>query len=183
MIKFSLGCDNEHEFEGWFSNGDEFSRLKETGHLTCPVCASAKVEKLLMAPSVKTTKGKEISIDTQEAPSHESIGEPAGSSIASNPPPAPTVSLPIPAPQSAPVASIPAEIQQEVTHQLRELKKKVMESAENVGDNFGNEARKIHYGESKKRGIYGSSSPEEAAELWEEGIEVIPLPVLPEENN
>ena len=171
MIKFSLGCDKEHEFEGWFSDGDEFSRLKEAGHLTCPVCASEKIEKLLMAPAVQTTKGKEPQQTVQKIQSNETQPAIAASSVST------------PAPQSAPVATIPDEIQQEVTHQLREIKKKVMDSAENVGDNFGNEARKIHYGETKKRGIYGTSSVEEAAELWEEGIEVIPLPVLPEENN
>ncbi len=171
MIKFSLGCDKEHEFEGWFSGGDEFTRLKEAGHLTCPVCDSGKIEKLLMAPAVNTTKGKEPSKDFQKIQSTETQSASVTSPVSA------------PVPQNTPVATIPAEIQQEVTHQLRDLKKKVMESAENVGENFGNEARKIHYGETKKRGIYGTSSAEEAAELWEEGIEVLPLPVLPEENN
>ena len=56
-------------------------------------------------------------------------------------------------------------------------------STENVGDNFTEEARKIHYKEKEARGIFGHATPVEAAELMEEGIEVHPLPVLPEDGN
>jgi hypothetical protein len=59
----------------------------------------------------------------------------------------------------------------------------VEKTAENVGDNFAEEARKIHYNETTPRGIFGQATPVEAAELIEEGIEVHPLPVLPEDGN
>jgi hypothetical protein len=52
----------------------------------------------------------------------------------------------------------------------------VEENAEYVGDRFADEARKIHYEESEKRGIYGEAKPEDAKALIEEGIEVHPLP-------
>ena len=48
---------------------------------------------------------------------------------------------------------------------------------------FPEEARKIHYGETEHRSIYGEASPEEAKELHEEGIEFHPMPVLPDERN
>ncbi|AHG47054.1 hypothetical protein RLEG12_29070 [Rhizobium leguminosarum bv. trifolii CB782] len=59
MIRYSLNCDNAHEFEGWFSESADFDRQVATGFLTCPVCHSAAVSKLLMAPSVSTARKKD----------------------------------------------------------------------------------------------------------------------------
>ncbi|MBB4238618.1 MULTISPECIES: DUF1178 family protein [Rhizobium] len=59
MIRYSLTCDNAHEFEGWFSESADFDRQVATGFLTCPVCHSAAVSKLLMAPSVSTARKKD----------------------------------------------------------------------------------------------------------------------------
>lgn len=67
--------------------------------------------------------------------------------------------------------------------QMRELTKKMREGAENVGDRFAEEARKIHYGETEARGIYGKATPIEAKGLADEGVEFIPLPELPEDQN
>ena len=66
---------------------------------------------------------------------------------------------------------------------LRTLRKVVEDSHENVGDRFAEEARKIHYGETEHRSIYGEASPDEARQLHEEGIEFHPLPILPDELN
>jgi hypothetical protein len=66
---------------------------------------------------------------------------------------------------------------------MREFRTEIEKNAENVGDKFAEEARKIHYGESEKRGIYGETTGEEAKALIEEGIEVHPLPRLPEDSN
>ena len=56
------------------------------------------------------------------------------------------------------------------------LRKYVQENAEYVGPKFAEEARKIHYGESADRHIYGETTMEEAQELVEEGVDVAPLP-------
>ncbi len=66
---------------------------------------------------------------------------------------------------------------------MRELRKSVEENAEYVGDRFAEEARKIHYAETGKRGIYGEATAGDAKALIEEGIEVHPLPRLPEDGN
>ena len=66
---------------------------------------------------------------------------------------------------------------------LRTLRKVVEESHENVGDRFAEEARKIHYGETEHRSIYGEASPSEAKELHDEGIAFHPLPILPDDQN
>ena len=66
---------------------------------------------------------------------------------------------------------------------MRDYRKHVEATAENVGNNFAEEARKIHYKETQERGIYGNATPNDAAALIEEGIEVHPIPVLPEDGN
>lgn len=60
-----------------------------------------------------------------------------------------------------------------------EAVKHVMERTEDVGERFSEEARRIHYGESESRGIRGQATPEQRAELADEGIEVVSLPVPP----
>lgn len=62
---------------------------------------------------------------------------------------------------------------------LGELRDHVEKNADYVGDQFAEEARKIHYGETDKRNIYGEASKEEAKELVEEGIDVAMIPWLP----
>lgn len=66
---------------------------------------------------------------------------------------------------------------------LRAYRQKVMSQADNVGDKFAEEARKIHFKEVEERGIYGQATRDEVIALAEEGIEFMPLPDLPEEHN
>lgn len=73
--------------------------------------------------------------------------------------------------------------QKELFEKVKQLREAVVKNGENVGEKFTEEARKIHYGETEARGIYGSASLEDAKELIDEGIDVLPLPVLPEEQN
>ncbi|MDD3446143.1 MAG: DUF1178 family protein [Zavarzinia sp.] len=69
-----------------------------------------------------------------------------------------------------------AEQQAEMRQALRELRKTVEDNCEHVGDKFAEEARKIHYGETEARAIYGETTPEEAKALDEEGVPVARLP-------
>ncbi len=88
---------------------------------------------------------------------------------------------PAPAPP-APVAVV-SPVDQELRAKLRELREHIVKTADPVGERFAEEARKIHYGESEHRSIYGQATPEEARELAEEGIEFHALPVLPDDRN
>jgi hypothetical protein len=72
---------------------------------------------------------------------------------------------------------------QAMVEMMRAFRSHVEKTAENVGNRFAEEARKIHYKEADARGIYGHATADEAQELIEEGIEVAPLPVLPEDGN
>lgn len=66
---------------------------------------------------------------------------------------------------------------------LRELARAAIENSEDVGDRFAEEARKIHYGEVESRAIRGEANIGDVAELLEEGVPVMPLPVLPDDKN
>ena len=56
MIKYNLKCHNDHEFESWFSNSEEFDKLIKKGLLECIYCNSKKINKSIMAPMISNTK-------------------------------------------------------------------------------------------------------------------------------
>ena len=58
MIKYNLKCKNNHEFESWFSNSNEFEKLKKKNMLECIYCSSRSVKKSIMAPMVSVVKEK-----------------------------------------------------------------------------------------------------------------------------
>jgi hypothetical protein len=141
MIRFSLRCEHDHEFDGWFRDGADYDTQRKRGLVSCPACNSGKVEKALMAPSVSTARRKEK------------------------------------------VALAVGEEQRKLMGKLREMTKKVRENADYVGDRFAEEARKIHFGETEARGIYGEATPDEAKGLIEDGVDFMPLPEFPEDRN
>ncbi len=59
MIRFSLHCEHDHEFEAWFRGNDDFDTQKKRGFVECPECGSRNVGKALMAPAVSTGRRKE----------------------------------------------------------------------------------------------------------------------------
>ena len=83
-------------------------------------------------------------------------------------------------PSSTPLMMAP---ERELRAKLKELRDHIVKNADNVGERFPEEARKMHYGDIEHRAIYGEASAEEAKSLIEEGVEVAPLPVLPDDRN
>jgi len=73
--------------------------------------------------------------------------------------------------------------QKKAMAELKALTEKMRENADYVGDKFAEEARKIHFGEADPRGIYGEATAEEAKSLAEDGVEFMPLPVFPDDQN
>ena len=65
---------------------------------------------------------------------------------------------------------------------LRAYRQQVMAQADNVGERFADEARKIHFEETEARGIYGQATRDEVAALLDDGIDVMPLPDLADDN-
>lgn len=81
------------------------------------------------------------------------------------------------------ISAAMGEAQRKLLDEMRELSRKVKENADYVGDRFAEEARKIHHGETAERGIYGEATQDEITSLVEDGVEIMPLPVLPEDYN
>lgn len=165
MIRYALACAKGHTFESWFQNSAAYDKQAKRGLVECPTCGSSKVEKALMAPKLAGTKKRPAL-------------------------PAPTPATPAATPDAAPAAvEAPAPVamispqEHEFRTKLKELREHLTKNADNVGQKFPEEARKMHYGESEQRSIYGQASPQEAKDLYEEGIEFHPLPVLPDERN
>jgi hypothetical protein len=131
--------------------------------VTCPACGSAKVEKTIMAPKLHRTDLHRSDIRQQETPSAPVPASPAS-------------------PAKAPLSVMSAP-ERELRQKLKELRDHVTKNSSYVGGKFPEEARKIHYGETEHRSIYGEASLEEAKSLHEEGIEFHPLPMLPDDQN
>jgi hypothetical protein len=173
MIRYTLVCNKRHEFESWFANSAAYDKQAKRGLVACPLCGSAKVEKALMTPRLART-------DTSAAQTEAALPTPPAAPT----PVAAGAVPPVPAATGAatPVAMISPQ-EQEFRRKLKDLRDHLVSNAENVGPRFPEEARKMHYGETDHRSIYGIASPQEAKELHEEGIEFSPLPVLPDERN
>ena len=73
--------------------------------------------------------------------------------------------------------------QRRVMKEMKALSEKLRENADYVGEKFAEEARKIHFGETEQRGIYGEATAEEAKTLVEDGVPFMPIPVFPEDRN
>ena len=159
MIRYALSCDKGHGFESWFKSSNAYDKQAARALIGCPVCGSTKIGKAIMAPGV-----------ARGAEPHE-------------PDPAPAAPAAVAAPEPrAPVVML-TEKERELRAKLRELRDHVVKNADYVGQKFPEEARKMHYGDIEHRSIYGEASTADAAELIEEGIELHPLPILPDERN
>jgi hypothetical protein len=149
MIVFNLGCGKGHRFDGWFASSEQYESQQRRGMLECPVCGDKAIKKLLSAPRLNLNGGS--------GPT-ESGDEPAGKK------------LPVTAEAAERTRMLAA--QTEFYKQLKEM----LETSDDVGDRFAEEARRIHYKETPARHIHGVTTREEAVELLEEGVSVLPLP-------
>ena len=164
MIKYQLICDQNHEFEGWFQASAAFDAQAESGLLRCPLCDSDQVKRSLMTPNLASPKRRKAI----EPPLADPAPKPA------NPTLPPQLAPPIKSEQAQAFGAALAE--------LRQLQQKITKDCRDVGDNFAEEARKIHYGETEPEGIYGKATAEEREALDEEGIAVADMPWLPRDN-
>ena len=170
MIKFALVCDKGHDFESWFRSGEDYDTLARRGFVECPTCGSGKVGKAIMSPAVARRDRPRVG-----APVPVEAADPQAGPVAGAVP----ATVPVP-PQ--PVALLD-ERQQQLRAMIRELHEKVAATTTDVGTRFPEEARRMHDGEIPQAPIRGQASLEEAKELWDEGIPVMPIPSLPEERN
>ena len=158
MIRYNLRCGKGHTFESWFQSSAAYESQEKRKLVSCPSCGSVKVERAIMAPQIVSKKGREVAVPAPTAAPTEAAA----------------------APESTPLLMAQ---ERELRTKLKELRDHIVKNADNVGERFPNEARKMHYGDIEHRPIYGEASPEEARSLIDEGVEVSPLPVLPDDRN
>jgi hypothetical protein len=161
MIRYSLICDNAHEFDSWFANSGAFDEQSECGLVVCPFCDSTHVTKAIMSPRVARTDRALPSLPTPESPAGEAPQPPA---------------------ERRPVALID-EKHAALRNMMREVHAKIMETTVDVGSRFPEEARRIHDSDTPEQPIRGQATAEEATALIEEGIGILPIPTLPDERN
>ena len=164
MIRYTLECQDKHPFDGWFANSEAFDKQIERGLVTCPSCGSTDVRKAIMAPNVSPRTRAKGKAEGASAPTPLSPSNP-------------------PAVGPVPMTNIADPAAEKVVAFMRAIRQAVEQNAENVGNRFAEEARKIHSGEVEEKPIYGEATLADAAELIEEGIMVHPLPLLPEDKN
>jgi hypothetical protein len=161
MIRYELLCANNHRFESWFRDSAAYDKMAAAGAVECPTCGDCDVRKALMAPRLARRKG-------QEEPARPPRQEESGAAPAA----VSQQAAQFPAGSSEKVA----EFHRRMNEVLRQVQDAVEKHCDYVGDNFAEEARKIHYGEAEARGIYGETTPDEAEDLKEEGVSFASIP-------
>ncbi|MBP2300001.1 DUF1178 family protein [Azospirillum picis] len=192
MILFALRCPADHRFEAWFRNGAAFDEQAAAHQISCPICGDTGVAKAPMAPRI--AKGVARAADrarerAESSAASSPAAEPAPAAASSPAPAAANLPAPLSGALPAPadmMASLPSSLNDaqreavaEVMRHLTEVRRTVEKNCDYVGDRFAEEARRIHYGETDPRGIYGQASDEEVAELHEEGVTFHRLPWVP----
>jgi hypothetical protein len=162
MIHYSLSCERQHPFESWFRDSAAFDAQVAGRLVACPVCGSTDVVKALMAPAVARRK-------------RGGGGQPPEAEAAA---PSPSAAAEAPAP-----VALVSNKERELRAALKAMRAFVEANSDDVGRRFAEEARRMHAGEIDHRAIRGEATGEEARALLDEGIEVHPLPILPDERN
>lgn len=147
MKVLNLRCAHGHTFEGWFGSEDDFLEQNGRGLVECPLCADKIITRMPTAPRLNLSNSRR-----PESSKQESDASPSEATV-----------------HAAAGADLQAMWLQTVRH--------VLDNTDDVGDQFAQEARRIHFGEAPSRGIRGQASPQEQIALREEGIEVVALPI------
>jgi hypothetical protein len=162
MILFDIKCSDGHIFEAWFQNNEAYEQQIDNDLVECPLCGCTKTSKSLMSPNI-SAKGEII----REAYQSEQDSEDHKVTVSAH------------SNSSKEVSS--DDVKRALDHMhntMSKFRRQVEKSCEYVGDDFADEARKIHAGESEKRGIYGETTISQTEELLEEGIDILPVPGL-----
>ena len=155
MKVLDLHCQQQHSFEGWFASEDDFQSQNARSLVECPFCGDHHITKMLSAPRLNLSGAS--SLQEQQLVSGAA---------------APSTDLATTSAQSA--AVVPSDVHQQA---WLKMVQHVLSHTEDVGGQFAEEARKMHYGETPERAIRGQVSREETSALLEEGIQVMPLPM------
>ncbi len=167
MLVLNLCCGNEHRFEGWFGSAADFESQVAQALIECPICANSQITRRPTAPHLNVSHLRAAPAAPQRA--QGAVAPSSNASSGSAPSTATAPSMP----------SISLDASAEVQRKLHAALAQVLADTEDVGDQFAEEARRIHYGETDAHGIRGQATADEVAELLDEGIAVLPLALPP----
>lgn len=171
MIRYRLICGGGHEFEAWFASSKAYETEEATGRLACPHCQRSDVTRAIMAPSVRTQQhsGQARAATETPAPTVPPAAEPASAML--------------PASRSPQDQTADAHRLHQMLREVRALRDQILAKSEDVGPRFAEEARQIHFEEAPDRAIHGEATHEQVRELIDDGIDIMPLPRLPDDFN
>ena len=151
MVIYDLICDENHAFEGWFKNAEDFATQQENGMLCCPFCESTLVTKKITAPNVS----RKSDVNRAERSKRElAVG--GGAAVGGS-----------------------AKAYKELQTMLGQVHDFIDDNFVDVGNRFAEEALDIHQGNSDEKNIRGTASAEEIKQLKEEGVTALPIPPKP----
>lgn len=154
MKVLDLQCPLGHRFEGWFASADDFESQLSRKLVECPICAATEISRMPSAPRLNLSGATRARPDGAQPRDRQAEDEARGATDRSG------------------VVERAREFEAMAMRMLRE----VVGKAENVGERFAEEARRIHYNEAPARSIRGVTTPEDARALVDEGIDVMALP-------
>jgi hypothetical protein len=166
MKVYNLSCSFDHRFEGWFASEEDCLTQQASGMLACPLCNSTAITRMPSAPHIAKAHAKETPVLSSGTSSALAKVNPTENKLNQNE---------VAAVTRADHSQLEAQVQAAFLKGMHEL----MSRSEDVGSEFAEEARKIHYKESPERSIRGSTTVDEVESLREEGIEILALPALP----
>lgn len=166
MKVLDLFCAHDHTFEGWFASEDDFQSQLARGLVQCPLCGTSEIRKGLSAPRLNL--GAQAPVSPVAAKSSADGARSAPVTANGSPQSSPSTSV-----SNTPTDAVDPRLQAAWLQWARQ----VVAQTEDVGSRFAQEARRIHYGETEERPIRGQATARETAELLEEGVAVMPLPL------
>ena len=152
MLVVDLHCSQGHLFEGWFASADDLASQQARGLVTCPVCGVNEV--------VRRPSASRLNVSNAVASVEPHSGAPAsGGHVRAEP-------------------AVPhAEALQALQEQYLRVVRQVLSSTEDVGERFVDEVRDMHRGDAPQRPVRGQADRDEVAELRQEGIDVLSMPI------
>ncbi len=150
MILYQLRCADEHSFEAWFRDSASYDLQARSGDVECPYCGSTDISKAPMAPHIGSSTPHGDAEGAIDITDIKNMDERRATEVA-----------------------------QQILDAVGRIREYAEDNFEDVGEDFADEARKIHHGDSPERGIYGKATEHDAEELEDEGIDFVRLPGAP----
>ncbi len=159
MIKYKLTCKsgfcpNGSEFDGWFQNIDAYEKQKIEGFISCPICGSDNVEKMLTTPNLKTNKNNNAENIKNKINNNTTLKD----NFVAN------------------------DNFKNISTILRTIKKEIQKNSTFVGDEFVSQVKSMKEGKMKEKPIHGHGSNKDIQELRDEGIEVVNIPWISDDH-